>query len=133
MSGDVAYLDTSAVVKLIEEESETAVLRRQLGKWRRHASSTLLRVELIRVIRRAQSSRLLADARRQLASISLIAVDDDLLDRAAELDPPTVRALDAIHLAAARSLADDLAGIYTYDERMSQAAEAIGLPVFAPR
>ena len=133
MSGDVAYLDTSAVVRLISEERETAALRRQLGKWRRHAASALLRVELIRVIRRAQSPRLLADARRQLATISLITTDDDLLDRAAELDPPSVRTLDAIHLAAARSLGADLGALITYDDRMSQAAAAIGLPVLAPR
>jgi len=71
-------------------------------------------------------------ARRQLANIDLIRVDDDLLARATDIEPPTVRSLDAIHLAAALSLGSDLAAIVTYDARMSTAAQALGLPVIAP-
>jgi uncharacterized protein len=71
-------------------------------------------------------------ARRQLANIDLIRVDDDLLARAAEIEPPTVGSLDAIHLATALSLGSDLAAIVTYDARMSTAAQTLGLPVIAP-
>jgi len=73
------------------------------------------------------------EARRHLRSIQLIRLDDDLLDRAAELDPPTLRALDAIHLAAALTLGKDLAAMVTYDERLAAAGRALGLPIVTPR
>lgn len=133
MSADVAYLDASAVVKLLVREAETQALRRRLRSWPRRASSALLRVELLRTVRRAGLPRLMEGARRQLAGIDLIRVDDDLLERAAEIQPPTVRSLDAIHLAAALSLGSDLAAVVTYDTRMGTAAQALGLPVIAPR
>ena len=75
----------------------------------------------------------MTQAQRQLGTIHLIRLDDELLERAAELEPPTVRSLDAIHLAAALSLGSDLAALVTYDERMTSAAQAIGLPVVSPR
>ena len=133
MSADVAYLDTSAVVKLLAREGETAALRRFLRQWPRRASSALLRVELLRVARRSGASRLIADARRQLAAIHLIHVDDRVLDRAAELGPPTLRSLDAVHLASALDLGADLGVIVTYDDRMLSGAAGVGLPTAAPR
>lgn len=133
MSAEVAYLDASAVVKLLMQEPETAALRRRLQTWPKRASAALLRVELLRTVKRAGLPRLLADARRQLASIHLIRLDDELLDRAAELEPPSMRSLDAIHLAAAVGLGSDLAAVVTYDARMSSAAQALGLPVIGPR
>ncbi len=72
-------------------------------------------------------------ARRQLARVDRIRLDDDLLERAAEIEPSTVRSLDAIHLATALGLGSDLAAVGTYDTRMSTAAKALGLPVIAPR
>ncbi|TMD18321.1 MAG: type II toxin-antitoxin system VapC family toxin [Chloroflexi bacterium] len=89
MSADVAYLDTSAVVKLLVQEPETAALRRRLAGWPRRASAALLRVELLRAVRRAGLPRLMEGARRQLASIHLIRLDEELLDRAAQLEPVT--------------------------------------------
>jgi len=133
MNAEVVYLDTSAFIKLLMQEPETPMLRRKLRRWPRRTSAALLRVEVMRTVRRAGLPRLVAEARRHLGSIHFIRLDDDLLDRAAELDPPTMRPLDAIHLAAALSLGADLAAVVTYDERMGEAAQAIGLPVVAPR
>jgi len=133
MSAEVAYLDASALVKLLVHEPETGALRRRLPAWPRRASAALLRVEVLRTIKRAGLPRLMADARRQLASIHLISLDDELLERAAELEPSTMRSLDAIHLAAALGLGADLGAVVTYDARMSDAAQALGLPVIAPR
>src|SRR2546430_11194408 len=87
MSAEVAYLDASAVVRLLVQEPETAALRRRLGGWPRRASAALLRVELLRAVRRAGLPRLMEGARRQLASIHLIRLDEDLLERAAGLEP----------------------------------------------
>ena len=132
-SAETAYLDTSAVVKLVTREPETTALRRRLRTLPRRASSALLRVELLRTINRLGPPRLMGEARRHLERIHLIRIDDDLLDRAALLDPPSMRSLDAIHLAAALSLGADLAAVITYDERLTSAAAALGLPVLAPQ
>jgi predicted nucleic acid-binding protein len=72
-------------------------------------------------------------ARRQLASIDVIRLDDDLLERAAAIEPSTVRSLDAIHLATALGIGSDLVAVVTYDARMTAGAQALGLPVIAPR
>lgn len=133
MSADVAYLDTSAVVKLVVREHETASLRRELSHWPRRTSSSLLRVELMRAIKRAGLPRLVAPGRQHLGAISLIRMDDALLDRAAELDPASLRSLDAIHLASALTLGTDLGVFMTYDDRLLQGAAALGLPTVSPR
>ncbi len=133
MSAEVAYLDASAVVKLLVREAETTALRRRLKDWPHRVSSALLRVELLRTVRRAGLPRLMEGARRHLASVDLIRLDDDILERAAEIEPSTIRSLDAIHLATALGLGNDLGAVVTYDTRMSAAAQALGLPVIAPR
>src|SRR5213080_3143472 len=53
MSAKVAYLDTSAAVKLLMNERESPALRRWLRRRPERASVALLRVELVRVVRRA--------------------------------------------------------------------------------
>jgi predicted nucleic acid-binding protein len=55
------------------------------------------------------------------------------LDAAGFLDWPRLRSLDAIHLATALALGDDLDAIMTYDQRMADAARGFGLRVEAPR
>ncbi len=64
--------------------------------------------------------------------MTVIRLDDDLYDLAADLEPTTLRSLDAIHLASALSLGQELAGLATYDRRMTEAAEAVGIQTEAP-
>jgi predicted nucleic acid-binding protein len=132
MSADVAYLDTSAAVKLLMTEPESPALRRWLRRRPARASAALLRVELVRVVRRAGLPRLIPEARKLLAGVHLIRLDDALLDRAADLDPIDLRSLDSIHLAAAVSLGEDLAAVVSYDERLLAAATSLGLPTATP-
>jgi predicted nucleic acid-binding protein len=132
MSAEVAYLDTSAAVKLLMIERESPALRRWLRRRPERASSALLRVELVRVVRRAGVPRLIPEARKLLAGVHLIRLDDALLDRAADLDPTELRSLDSIHLAAAASLGDDLAAVVSYDDRLLAAATSLGLPIATP-
>lgn len=132
MSAEVAYLDTSAAVKLLMTERESAALRRWLRRRPERASAALLRVELVRVVRLAGFPRLIPEARKLLAGVHLIRLDDALLDRAADLDPTDLRSLDFIHLAAAASLGDDLAALVSYDDRLLAAATTLGLPTATP-
>jgi predicted nucleic acid-binding protein len=132
MSAEVAYLDTSAAVKLLMSERESPALRTWLRRRPERASAALLRVELVRVVRRAGLPRLIPEARKLLAGVHLIRLDDALLDRAADLDPTDLRSLDSIHLAAAASLGDDLEAVVSYDDRLLAAAASLGLPTATP-
>jgi predicted nucleic acid-binding protein len=54
------------------------------------------------------------------------------VQRAAALDPPELRTLDAIHLATAISLGRDLGAVCAYDARVGGAAAAKTIEVLAP-
>ncbi len=127
----VAYLDTSALAKLVRTERETAALRQWLTD-RRVATSALARTELIRAAARIDSEHV-AHARQVLAAVGEIAVDRTTLDLAATLPSPSVRSLDAIHLASAMAVGADLDALVTYDIRLIDAARDVGLPTMSPR
>lgn len=132
MNGRVAYLDSSAFVKLLVIEPESAALRMALARWPERASAGLLRTEVVRSLRRSGNGALIGSARRLFRSLRLVRVDELLLDRAGELDPVQLRSLDAIHLAAAMTIGSDLSVVFTYDDRLRDAAQASGLVVMAP-
>ncbi len=127
------YIDSSALVKLVQMERESAALRRYLRRHRSlvRATCALARVEVVRAVAPG-GARAVALARRQLGRFHQLDLDRELLDRAAGL--PTahlLRSLDAIHLAAAQTL-PALRAVVTYDTRMQAAAQALGLPLDAP-
>lgn len=126
------YLDSSAFVKLVVEEPESSALRAYLaGTAARPIASALLRTEVLRAVRLV-GGEALATAREALRRVDLVSVDDRLLDAAGLLDPRVLRTLDAIHLATAIALGDDLEAILTYDGRLAGAARLVGLPTAAP-
>lgn len=125
------YLDASAGVKLVMHEAESVALHRYVDAQDAWTSSALFRPEVLRAARRGDEARLEA-ARELLRGIVLVAIDEGVLLAASELDPPSVRTLDAIHLATALRLADELEAIVTYDRRMIEGARALGLPVASP-
>ena len=126
------YLDTSALVKLVVPEPESAALRAELARWNRRVSSALVRAELIRASARVgAAARRLAE--RVLATLDLIAVDDAILDAAGRLRPPELRTLDAVHLASARVIGPALGGLVAYDTRLLDGARAVRLPTIVPR
>lgn len=125
------YLDSSAAVKLLFDEAESEALRRYLDGTVRWASSALLRPELVRAAKRLNADGI-GFAYSLLGSVELRDVDDEVLDRAAEISPIVVRTLDAIHVATASLLGPDLEALVTYDSRMTQAARLYGLPVASP-
>lgn len=128
------YLDSSALVKLVQQESESGALRGFIldHKPDTLVTSALARVEVVRAVW-GGGHRAVDQARRQLARLDQIVLGGALLDRAAGLAPQVqLRSLDAIHLAAAQTVGDDLRAIVTYDRRMADAAGALGLVVQTP-
>jgi predicted nucleic acid-binding protein len=132
LAAPIAYIDASAFVKLVVKEPESRALRRSLEHWPVRASAVLLRTEVVRALRRSANDIYVAKARRLMRSVHLVQLDEVLLDRAADLGPPTLRSLDAVHLAAAMSLGPDLGILFAYDLRLQHAAESLGLAVASP-
>jgi uncharacterized protein len=127
------YLDSAAVVKLVHAEAESQALRDWLSEraetgW---VSSVLAEIETFRALARhspAAISRLPA----VLDLIDLIGLDAGIRLRAQAVIPPSVRSLDAIHLATAEHVGRRLTAFVTYDKRLADAARAAGLPVSGP-
>ncbi|MCF4122925.1 type II toxin-antitoxin system VapC family toxin [Antribacter sp. KLBMP9083] len=128
------YLDTSAALKQVRREEFTDELVSYLvgcaGEEIAITSSTLLDVELARFAVRegldheGRIAPVLAPvARRQLSR----RVVKDASEIAVH-----IRSLDAIHIATAAALGDDLVAVVTYDKQMVRAAEHLGVPVVSP-
>ena len=128
------YLDSSALVKLVQREAESDALRRFLRRNRADhlVTSALARVEVVRAVLIGGPSAL-AHARRQLSRLDQVMLSTEMLDRAATLSPNMqLRNLDAIHLAAAQVVGADLRAVVTYDRRMADSAKELGIVVESP-
>ena len=127
------YADTSAVIKLLAEETHSRAFAQfydsdPKAEW---VSSALLRIELTRAVARVRPA-LLPDARDLLTAFSYIEIDEEVVDGAMNEPDRSLRSLDAIHLATARLLGPDLDALVTYDIRLASAATDAGLAVLAP-
>ena len=126
------YMDTSALVKLVVAEPETDSLRSWLAEEPREpVASDLARSELLRAVRRTAPDRVV-QARAVLDAITLVEVTTTICEEAGRLDPTVLRTLDALHVATALALGDDLNGLVTYDDRLANAAETIGIIALSP-
>jgi uncharacterized protein len=128
------YADTSAVVKLLVEETDSKAFAafydaHNDAEW---VSSALLRIELTRAVARAMPA-LLPDAQDLLLAFSSIVIDEDIVEGAMNEPDRALRSLDAIHLATARILAPELDALVTYDDRLLRAATDAGLVTISPR
>jgi predicted nucleic acid-binding protein len=132
VSDRIVYLDSSAIIKLIFEEPETAALDEFLAGWPTRTSSVLAQTEVLRVARTVTDTTVVSHARDVLARIHLIRPDDAVLRAAADIEPLELKTLDSIHLATAISLGPDLGGMVVYDRRLAKAARRAGLTVWAP-
>lgn len=72
------------------------------------------------------------EAREWLWGVSLLPLNDTVLDLATSLAPPLMRALDALHLATALTVRDEIGAFFTYDQRLGEAAADHGFAVVAP-
>jgi predicted nucleic acid-binding protein len=130
----VAYLDSSALVKLVSVEAESRALSTYLdGTTDALAASVVAEVEVVRAARRVGgvASPEEERARALVEGLLLIALDEPVVAQAIEA-APALRSLDAIHLATALSVRRDLSAFVTYDARLADAAHAAGLPVETP-
>lgn len=130
MSG--AYVDASALVKLFKPERETSALIIALRGWEMHLSSVVVAVEASCTAHRLGTSAARERAELATAGLTLIPLSDGILERARSRFEPPLRALDAIHLASAIELAEEVEAFFAYDSDLASAASAAGLEVRSP-
>ena len=128
----IAYLDSSALVKLMVREDETSALEADLVDRDGLVTSSLAMVECRRAAARARNRRVLQRVSEVLDAVYLLDLTSPILEQAASLRPSPVRSLDAIHIATAISVGDPDLEVITYDERMAEAVRANGLHVAQP-
>jgi len=133
----VFYADASALVKLVWDEPESEALRSYLGD-AGLVGCELALTEVPRAVRRAclrdpslPGELLLERAGALLDAVAMRPLDRALLSVAGALAEPALRALDAIHVAAAADLAP-VDAFVSYDERQAAAARLAGLRTVAP-
>ena len=130
MTGAV-YIDSSALVKLVAVEPESAALVAHLRDRPIQVASSIVIVEFGRTLARKTG---LEGSRAVEIIDRLVLVDADrrIMDRAAGLAPAELRSLDAIHLASAIEVRDSIEAVVTYDVRLAAAARVHGFTVIAP-
>ena len=129
MSG-IAYADASALVKLVLIEAESPAVFHWFTQAPRIATSRIGVIEIHRATSRRPHDPAHRD--RVVDEVEVIEVNEAIARVAAMLQPPVLRTLDAIHLATALALVPDLDAFVTYDDRLADAARALGLPVVRP-
>lgn len=126
----VAYVDASALTKLILDEPSSDAMFRWYVKADQVFTSVVGAIETRRAVARQTAPMDRLDV--ILRSIDLIELDPRVRAAAATVQPPRLRTLDAIHLASAQGLVGQLDAFVTYDDRLAEAARIAGLPVFRP-
>jgi uncharacterized protein len=127
----VIYIDTSAVLKLVHPEPESAPLRTWLaGHPDDLVSSALVRTETRRALLRNDPGAL-PNLPAVLSVIAQIPVSEAVLDSAAMFPDPMLRSLDAIHLASAQAIAG-VTALLAYDKRLAEASRLAGITVVSP-
>lgn len=127
------YLDSSALMKLVREEAESAALGEWLGPQPEVpvVTSELGRVEVLRAAKRAGDAAL-SEAHTVIGDLDLVPLDRGVQDLACDIGDASLRTLDALHLASAMLLRDELTAFVAYDHRLVAAAQSAGLPTTAP-
>lgn len=125
------YLDSSALVKLVVAEPESAPLRRYLKVRPERSTNELSVAEVLRAAFRRDDE--LVDAARQiLARVDRIRLGRQLIETAGTLVPSGMRTLDALHISSALELGNELEAVVAYDMRLLDAAAAHELPTASP-
>lgn len=128
-----AYLDASALVKLFKVERETDAFRAALREWPVQVASELIRVEAVCTARRLGGQDVLQRAHAALRRITLIPLSPEIIELATAAHTPPLRAMDAIHLATALTIREDIGTVFVYDGDLHAAAQAHHLNPLAPQ
>jgi len=127
------YVDSSALLKLVLSEPERPALEQVLSRWPDRISSVLLPIECRRIVLRAGNPPEVVDRlEKELSGVTLIRLEEAIQTLAGAIGPPRLRSLDAIHVASALSIGDYPEAFVTYDDRLADAARAVGLNVLRP-
>jgi hypothetical protein len=127
---EVAYVDSSALVKLVLDETHSPAMFRWYIEHPRVIVSRVGVVETRRAASRGQHDPMQLES--IVGSVEVLELDEATARSAALVGPPQLRTLDAIHLASAMTLMPELDAFVTYDDRLAAAARAVGLPVVRP-
>lgn len=140
------YLDTSALLKLYLDEADSELVRHHRATATAAATSLVTLVEArAGLARRRRASEIPpADYRNAVAELIedweryvKIGVSEALVKQAAQLaEKHRLRGYDAIHLASALLLADEIGGdvvFASWDDDLDVAAAREGLPLLRPR
>jgi predicted nucleic acid-binding protein len=127
------YIDTSALLKLVKlDEIESAALRAYLaGDGIELISSALLAVEARRAMLRLRPAGI-PKVDLILSEVVQLDMSAAVIEDASRLPDPMLRSLDAIHLATALLIREDVELLLTYDHRLTEAARTHGIPTAAP-
>jgi predicted nucleic acid-binding protein len=126
----LTYVDASALVKLVVEEPESRAMNRWFVESTRVMTSRIGLIETLRASARLDHDP--AHREQVIRDVEVIELSHAIAIAAASLRPAALRTLDAIHLASALALGSELDAFVTYDDRMAEAARALGMPVVRP-
>ncbi|MGW5350280.1 type II toxin-antitoxin system VapC family toxin [Streptomyces sp. NPDC004031] len=124
-------MDASAVVTLFADRPYGRDLRAYL-KGRQNVPMATSSIGFIEAVRTLDQYGDFPHLMRDLDDLLSEMLLTDEVRRAAAAMPGRIRTLDAIHVASAQALGDTLDVLVSYDKRMLEVAEAVGLPTAAP-
>ena len=124
------FLDSSAIVKLIVEESESKSLRTLLPA--SLVASRLSRLEVLRNVKRIEEKKL-DRARERLNGFSYVEINEHVLRNAEEIAVALdIKSLDAIQAGSALFIKDVIDGVISYDKNLNEALTKLGIKVISP-
>jgi predicted nucleic acid-binding protein len=124
------FLDSSAIVKLIVEESESKSLRTFLPA--PLVASRLSRLEVLRNVKRIEEKKL-DRARERLNGFSYVEINEHVLRNAEEIAVALdIKSLDAIQAGSALFIKDVIDGVISYDKNLNAALRKLGIKVISP-
>jgi uncharacterized protein len=129
---DALIAGRERIVEVVRPIDARVALMRYLAQGGPMYASRIAAVELRRAVRRQDDRAADEQAELVLEAVRLIEFDGDMARAAGELPPPSLRTLDALHVAAALALGDECGAFVSYDTRLNDAAKQAGLTVQSP-
>ena len=125
------YVDSSALVKLVLPEAESSSMIEFAAKFDTLVTSAIGAIEFRRAVKRHYAQQLWA-VERVLAEMTILELSHEVRRTAELLEPTILRTLEAIHLASALVIREELEAFVAYDERLLEAARLAGIPTASP-